>query len=132
MKVKISIETKQYDENRNNDTIFINTEGELYEKNDFFHIVYKEENNTNKLSINKKTNEVSIKKFGEITSKMIFRKNSRDFIKYSTPYGIFNMDINTNSLDLDINDNGIFLKIDYDIKIENLFNGKNEINIKII
>lgn len=134
MSVKISINTKQYDENGNIDTMEISKFGKIFYKNDGVYIVYKEQEEnietTNTIKILK--DEISIKKFGTVNSTMIFKCGVNNTTKYVTPQGILLIDIDTKELDINIKEGEhIKLKIDYNIKIQDLFFGRNKIEIYI-
>jgi len=134
MNAKINIVTKQYDEKGNTDTIKLNTVADLYYKNDDIYVVYKEEEDGNKTTstIKISENEVSIKRFGNINSNMSFKKDGVNETKYRTPQGLFIIQTKTRELKIDKNEEKcIRLYIDYDIKIMDLFKGRNEINILV-
>ena len=124
MSVKISINTRQYDEKGNMDTIEMTAFGKIYKE--------KEENIeiTNTIKILK--NQVSIKKFGAINSTMLFKCGESSTTKYVTPQGTLLIDIDTRELDINIQEGEhIKLKIDYNIKVQDLFLGRNKIDIYI-
>lgn len=134
MNVKISIKTKQYDENGNKDTINVIAEGTMYEKGIDTYIVYKEKEGelevTNTIKISK--DEVIIKKFGSTNSTMKFKKGECDVVKYRTLQGLFLIENNTKDLIINMDNGNIKIRIDYDIKIMDLFKGRNEITIDVI
>jgi len=134
MNAKINIITKQYDEKGNTDTIKLNTVGDLYYKNDDIYVVYKEEEDGNKTTstIKISENEVSIKRFGNTNSNMSFKKDSVNETKYRTPQGLFIIETKTRELKIDKNEEKcIKLDIDYNIKIMDLFKGRNKMNILV-
>lgn len=133
MEVKINILTKQYDENLNIDTIKLDAIGELYNKNNDIYVVYKhsEEGNTTTSTIKISTHEVSIKQFGASNSTMVFKEGNSSLIKYRTPQGILLIETDTKKLMIDKQENCIRIDIDYDIKIMDMFQGRNEISILI-
>jgi len=134
MNVKINIITKQYDEKGNTDTIKLNTVGDLYYKNNDIYVVYKEEEDGNKTTstIKISENEVSIKRFGNTNSNMSFKKDGVNETKYRTPQGLFIIETKTRELKIDKNEEKcIKLDIDYNIKIMDLFKGRNKMNILV-
>ena len=134
MNAKINIVTKQYDEKGNTDTIKLNTVADLYYKNNDIYVVYKEDEDGNKTTstIKISENEVSIKRFGNTNSNMSFKKDGVNETKYRTPQGLFIIQTKTRELKIDKNEEKcIRLYIDYDIKIMDLFKGRNEINILV-
>jgi len=134
MNAKINIVTKQYDEKGNTDTIKLNTVGELYYKNNDIYVVYKEDEDGNKTTstIKISENEVSIKRFGNTNSNMSFKKDGVNETKYRTPQGLFIIETKTRELKIDKNEEKcIKLDIDYNIKIMDLFKGRNKMNILV-
>ena len=132
MEAKIKMLTKQYDESGSIDTIEINTTGKLFEKNNDIYVVYEEvEDNQNVTTTMKISDEeISIKKFGNINSLMVFKENHKHLTKYRTNQGLFIIETETNKLIIDKSKNNyIKLNIEYNINILDLFKGKNEINI---
>ena len=134
MEAKIKISTKQYGENNNTDTMEVNAVGKIFEKNNDKYLVYEEVEDgqkiTNTIKISDK--EVSIKKFGNVNSLMVFKEGYKHETKYRTNQGLFIIETETNKLTIDKNENNyIKLNIEYNINILDLFKGRNEINILI-
>ena len=134
MKANVNIITKQYDENSNVDTIKLNVVGETYNKNNDIYVVYKqtEEGHTTTSTIKICEEEVSIKQFGASNSTMIFKEGSSNITKYRTPQGMLIIETDTKKLIIDKSEeNSIKININYDIKIMDMFQGRNEISILI-
>ena len=132
MEAKLKILTKQYDEVGNIDTIEVNTIGKMFEKNKDIYIVYEESEENQKVTTTLKISEeeVSIKRFGNVNSLMIFKENHKNLTKYKTNQGLFVIETETNKITIDKSKNNyIKLNIEYNINILDLFKGKNEINI---
>lgn len=134
MKANVNIITKQYDENSNVDTIKLNVVGETYNKNNDIYVVYKqtEEGHTTTSTIKICEEEVSIKQFGASNSTMIFKEGSSNITRYRTPQGMLIIETDTKKLIIDKSEeNHIKININYDIKIMDMFQGRNEISILI-
>ena len=134
MEAKVKILTKQYDEVRNIDNIEVNAIGKIFEKNKDIYVVYEETEEGQKVTTTLKISdeEVSIKKYGNINSLMVFKENYKHLTKYRTNQGLFIIETITNKLVVDKNEkNYIKLNIEYNINILDLFKGRNEINILI-
>ena len=134
MKANINIITKQYDENSNIDTIKLDVLGEIYNKNNDIYVVYKqtEEGHTTTSTIKICEEEVSIKQFGASNSTMIFKEGTTNLTKYRTPQGMLVIETDTKKLTIDKSEeNCIKININYDIKIMDMFQGRNEISILI-
>ena len=134
MKASVNIITKQYDENSNIDTIKLDVVGEIYNKNNDIYVVYKqtEEGHTTTSTIKICEEEVSIKQFGASNSTMIFKEGSSNITRYRTPQGMLIIETDTKKLIIDKSEeNRIKININYDIKIMDMFQGRNEISILI-
>ena len=134
MEAKLKILTKQYDELGNIDTIEVNTIGKIFEKNKDIYVVYEENEENQKVTTTVRISdeEVSIKRFGNVNSLMVFKENHKHLTKYRTKQGLFIIETETNKLIVDKSEkNYIKLNIEYNINILDLFKGKNEINILI-
>lgn len=134
MEVNINIVTKQYDENSNIDNISLDIVGKLYNKNNETYVVYKEvdEGNDITTTIKISNDEVSIKRFGSSNSTMVFKKDTKNTTKYKTPQGLFIIEIDTKELNINNLENNIIkIDIQYNIKIMEMFKGRNEISILI-
>jgi len=134
VKANVNIITKQYDENSNVDTIKLNVVGETYNKNNDIYVVYKqtEEGHTTTSTIKICEEEVSIKQFGASNSTMIFKEGSSNITRYRTPQGMLIIETDTKKLIIDKSEeNSIKININYDIKIMDMFQGRNEISILI-
>ncbi len=134
MDVKINIRTIQYDEHSKIDTINVNTVGTLHEKNDATYLMYKENHEgveiTTSIKIAKK--EITIKRFGQSNSTMVFEKGKVNISNYKTPYGIFLIETHTKYLDIDNNgENNLKIELDYNLKMNDMFNGRNKITINV-
>jgi len=134
LEAKVKILTKQYDDVRNIDNIEVNAIGKIFEKNKDIYVVYEETEEGQKVTTTLKISdeEVSIKKYGNINSLMVFKENYKHLTKYRTNQGLFIIETITNKLVVDKNEkNYIKLNIEYNINILDLFKGRNEINILI-
>lgn len=132
MCVKINIKTTQYDNNGNKDIIKISSTGKMYEKNGDIYILYKEEETGISNTVKVSGNQVSIKRFGNINSNMVFKKGEKNITKYRMQQGIFLIETYTNNLHINIYKNkSMKIYIDYNIKIKDIFEGRNEVDIEI-
>lgn len=134
MEAKLKIITKQYDELGTIDTIEVNTRGKIFEKNKDIYVVYEESEEGQKITTTVKISdeEVSIKRFGNVNSLMLFKEKHKHLTKYKTNQGIFMIETETIKLIVDKSKKDyIKLNIEYNINILDLFKGKNEINMLI-
>ena len=134
MEAKLKILTKQYDEVGTIDTIEVDTIGKIFEKNKDIYVVYEEIEEDQKITttVRISDDEVSIKRFGNVNSLMVFKEKHKHLTKYRINQGLFIIETETNKLVVDKSEkNYIKLNIEYNINILDLFKGKNEINILI-
>ncbi|MDQ5923040.1 MAG: hypothetical protein QG598_97, partial [Bacillota bacterium] len=116
------------------DTIEVDTIGKIFEKNKDIYVVYEEIEEDQKITttVRISDDEVSIKRFGNVNSLMVFKEKHKHLTKYRTNQGLFIIETETNKLVVDKSEkNYIKLNIEYNINILDLFKGKNEINILI-
>ncbi|HSQ33618.1 MAG TPA: DUF1934 domain-containing protein [Peptostreptococcaceae bacterium] len=135
-KIMIKIKSEQINEYGEKDTMEFISEGKLYTKNNNIYLTYEEseitgmENTTTTIKI--QNNEVVIKRFGKNNSTMVFDKYKKYISKYETAQGNFNMEIITGDINIDIKEeNKIKIYINYQIRIDGLFEGNNTININV-
>lgn len=133
MEVNINILTTQFNELGEKNVIKSNTTGTLYQKKDHKYIIYKEKQDGDEITTSLKieTDKVTIKRFGALNSTLVFKTGKIDTSSYITPQGAFVIENHTNKLSILDKDNDILIDIDYDIKVMDMFAGKNLINIKI-
>ena len=133
-KALISIVSNQFGED--NSEIEVVTPGEFTVCDDGFKAVYQEteisgmEGTVTRLLIN--DNSVSLEREGTTTSKMYFEKDKSDVSLYDTPYGTLELKIKTNELEIDLNENGGNVFIEYKMIVgdQSVQNTKLKINIK--
>lgn len=132
MEVKINIHTIQYNEYGERNDIEVKATGTLYEKKDNTYVVYKEKEDGKETttSIKIESDKVTIKRFGEINSTMVFKLNQTINSNYATPQGMFVVETKTTKLNIQ-NKEDIIIDIDYNIEITEMFRGRNIIKINI-
>lgn len=132
MEVKINIHTIQYNEYGEQNDIEVKATGTLYEKKDNTYVVYKEKEDGKETttSIKIESDKVTIKRFGEINSTMIFKANNIVSSNYSTPQGMFEVETKTTKLNIEKKEY-IIIDIDYNIEIIGMLRGRNIIKINI-
>ncbi|MFR8972286.1 DUF1934 domain-containing protein [Romboutsia timonensis] len=118
MEAKLKILTKQYDEAGTVDTIEVDTIGKIFEKNKDIYVVYEEIEEDQKITttVRISDDEVSIKRFGNVNSLMVFKEKHKHLTKYRTNQGLFIIETETNKLVVDKSEkNYIKLNIEYNI-----------------
>lgn len=132
LEVKVNIHTIQYNEYGDTNDIKVNATGNLYEKKDNTYVVYKEKQDDQETttSIKIEDDKVTIKRFGEVNSTMIFKENDITRSNYLTPQGMFVIEIKTAKLNINMEEK-IDIDIDYNIEIMDMFKGRNLIKLNI-
>ena len=111
MDININIQTTQFNELGEKNIIKTNSDGTLYQKKDHKYIIYKQVEDGEEIttSIKIEENMVTIKRFGALNSTLRFKAGHVDVFEGEN----------------------ISILIDYDIKIMDMFTGRNIINIEI-
>jgi uncharacterized beta-barrel protein YwiB (DUF1934 family) len=133
-KAIISVSSKQTDEE---EPIEVVTPGSFYKKNDSYYAVYKEtelsgmEGTTTTLKIKK--DKFSLIRMGSTSTKMDFDEDKKNVSMYKTPYGTIELRIKTNSLNINVDEQGGDIMINYKISTagQALKNTKLKVNIKV-
>ncbi len=80
-----------------------------------------------------KENQVILEREGTTSTKMIFKEDEDSIVLYNTPYGMLEMAISTNNLDVKIGEDGGKLNIEYEMSVygQPPFNTKLSLSIKV-
>lgn len=132
MDVKINIHTIQYNEYGEKNDIKLKATGTLYEKKDNTYVVYKEKEDGKETttSIKIEKDKITIKRFGQINSTMVFKEGQMTNSNYATPQGMFIVETKTTKLNIEYKED-ITIDVGYNINIKNIFKGRNVIKINI-
>ncbi|MCG8482670.1 MAG: DUF1934 domain-containing protein [Clostridia bacterium] len=136
--IMLKIIGKQMGKGGEEEVIELITEGKYYRKGDTTYLVYQEtelsgiEGCVTTLKIT--DDLIKMKRFGTASSEIQFEKGKRFNTHYNTPYGNVEMEVVTKRIEnaLNIQDVTGSLKIEYDISLQGLVEGKNKINIEIM
>ena len=74
---------------------------------------------------------VKLVRTGQNNSQMIFEKGQNHMGYYETPYGSFTVGVFSNHMNVDVNESGGEVKIDYSLSIDNKFTSLNDFSLKI-
>lgn len=133
-KVIVSLKSKQIIDGQEESVEMI-TPGKLYSKEDAYYVVYEEtevsgmEGTTTTLKIGNQN--VSLIRFGTVSSKLNFKRGVKDVSLYKTPYGILEVVVNPKEVDIDVNEEGGQIRLVYDLEPAGLKSSKNELLISI-
>ena len=137
--IKLRIIGTQRDEEGEENKIELVTEGKLYRKDGADYITYEEseisgmENSRTRLKLEK--DRVQMKRMGQSSSEMVFCKEQIHTLDYKTPYGIFKMQISTESLEVEIREElvGSTVELSYTLAmVDSSSSTENKLKIEII
>ena len=118
-----------------NDVYELTTLGSYIKKGDKYYISYEGteltgyEGTTTTLKI--KDNCVSMIRFGSSTSQMIFEKEKKYVGYYDTPFGGLSVGVTTNSMRVDIDEDGGEIELDYMVELNNSMPVHNGLHLTI-
>lgn len=108
--VMLKIKGKQINTEGEENIIELITEGKLYTKNGSYYLVYDEteisgmEGSTTTLKI--QGHKISMKRFGNNSSSLIFEKGQKHRTEYMTAYGDMSLEVMTENVDVNISETG--------------------------
>ena len=119
------------------DMIEVVSPGSFEKIEDGFKAIYEEteisgmEGTTTILTI--KENQVILEREGTTSTKMIFKEDEDSIVLYNTPYGMLEIAISTNNLDVKIDEDNEKLDIEYEMSVygQPPFNTKLSLSIKV-
>ncbi len=137
MKVMVKITASIRNEDGEVDKIEFTTEGQLEKSEGVTRIVYREAEfsgmpgslTTLKIS----ENRMSMKREGDGSSEMIFEKGIRHESQYSTPYGVFKMEMLTKEFVFELdNQNKGNVMVNYDLSISGMTESNNQLSVEVL
>ncbi len=119
------------------DSFELTTEGKYTKQNGKYFVSYEGseitgfDNTTTTLKIQE--NLVSMLRFGKDmgTSQMVFSENKQYTGVYRTPHGNMSVDVFTNQMSVDVNDDGGEVELDYFVQMNSCQPVKNNLKVKI-
>lgn len=106
------------------------TEGRYYKKKDGFEVIYKETEITGMegttTSVRVYPDRVVLNRTGSVNSQLIFEKGHKHVSYYETLGGAFSIGVFTNSVLVNNNNEGIEIKVDYFLDVDNAKTGEND------
>ncbi|KYH29406.1 MULTISPECIES: DUF1934 domain-containing protein [Clostridium] len=129
----ISVGSKQV--GNEEEAVEVVTKGKFYKKNNCYYAIYDEteisgmEGTTTTLKI--KPDEFTLIRMGSTNAKVEFKDKASDVSMYNTPYGALELVVQTNKLDINVNDNGGKISIDYNMALAGQKPLKTILNIDI-
>ncbi len=131
--VIISLKGRQND-GEDIEEIELVTEGTYYKEGDSHFVTYKEtevtglEGTTTTLKV--ENGVVTLLRFGQNNSQLIFEKGQRHLCCYETPFGAFTIGVNSKIVNVDMNEGGGEISAQYQIEIDNNYSGINDFHLQ--
>jgi uncharacterized beta-barrel protein YwiB (DUF1934 family) len=137
MKKDVIIEVKNTltDFEGETEEITLISEGSLYEKENNYYIIYKEnlttgEGTTTTIKVESGQKVILIRQ-GELIQRQVFAVGRRDYGLFTTPFGELMMTVSTEKVDANIDENGGKIFLEYDLEISEQPVSHNLLNISV-
>lgn len=127
----VGSQTVEQDTNR----IELVTEGKYYKKGNSYYITYKEsevtglEGTTTTLKVSDSV--ITLMRFGTVNSQLVFEQGQKHISYYDTTHGAFTIGVRANTVDINVDDNGGEIRIDYQLELDNAEVGENDFYMQI-
>ncbi len=134
--VLISFKGSQQDEDNKENFEFL-TEGKFYKKGGHYYITYQEseltgmKGTTTTLKVDKDSGIVTMMRFGENNTHLIFEQGKTHICCYETGYGGLSIGVCAEYVDIDIDETGGQLACKYTIDVNNSMLSVNDFNITV-
>ncbi|MBE6915749.1 MAG: DUF1934 domain-containing protein [Ruminococcaceae bacterium] len=133
--VIVTVRGLQDYEDADADSIELTTHGVLYEKESAIYITYKEADESGlgdtKTTVKVEEGRVSIIRFGESATHLIFEEGKKHIAYYDMGFGSLSMGVQTYSLSHSMGEHGGKINIRYAMEINNSLAGENQISITV-
>lgn len=133
--VLVSVKGNQNYDNGIDDVVELITEGKYYKKGDKYYVTYEETEITGMegttTTIKLEDSKVTLMRFGQNNSQLIFERGQKHLCYYETVQGSFTVGVFSKKVDIDINDEGGNINVDYLLEIDNMEAAKNDFQVKI-
>lgn len=131
--VLVKVEGTQYMDGES-DSIAIVTAGTCYEKNGKWYVMYEETaeetNEVTKNTVKITPDKVEVTKKGFLYAQMTYECGKQYLTNYVTPMGVFVMGITTDVLTLEVTENRLFLRIEYDMEMNGQYVSRNILELQ--
>jgi uncharacterized beta-barrel protein YwiB (DUF1934 family) len=128
--VIISVKGAQNEEGQSGDILELVTEGRYYKEGNAYCVTYNEsevtgmEGTTTTLKVDGET--VTLIRIGSVNSQFVFQKGQKHICHYDTEYGAFTIGVYARRVNVDVNDQGGEIQVDYELEIGNNKSGTND------
>lgn len=133
--VLITVDSKMDDMSGRNDTMSLVTEGKLSVENDEYVLSYEESQITGldgtTTIIRASNDSVTVIRHGSVSTMMLFEVGKTHLTDYQTQYGSVMLGITAQKVNVDMNENGGRIDVDYIVEYNQAYGGRNSISVKI-
>jgi len=133
--VLITVDSVMDDMNGENSSMSLVTEGRLSVENDEYVLSYEESQITGldgtTTVIRATSDSVTLIRHGSVSSMMLFEEGKTHLTDYRTQYGSIILGITARKVDVDMNENGGHINVDYIVEYNRVYGGRNSISVKI-
>lgn len=137
--ITLKIIGRQLFDDREEEQMEFVTDGRLYFRNGAAYVVYEESGvsgmPSGKTVLKVKDDTVRMRRAGgEVNAELYFERGKRFSSTYDTPYGSMGVEVLTNLVEngLDVETGSGKISINYDVSLEGLAEGKNQLTIDIL
>lgn len=133
--VIISVKGAQTADDQDAGRLELVTEGKYYKKGGVYYITYKEsevtgmEGTTTTLKV--ADGIVTLMRFGSVNSQFVFEQGRKHISYYDTTYGNFTIGVYASEVDINVNDDGGEIWVDYELEIDNNKSLENDFHMLI-
>lgn len=133
--VLIAIKGLQFEGAEDAEEIEVIQRGQYYQRNGSHYLVYDEPiEGTSEIITNRikfKEDEVQVTKKGAVNTMLSFKRNEKNMTGYATPFGNLIMGINTQSIDQEISEDKITVRVEYALDVNYEFLADCKIKITV-
>jgi uncharacterized beta-barrel protein YwiB (DUF1934 family) len=133
--VIISVKGTQNIKDDGKDVLEFITEGEYCREGDSYCVIYKESHMTGMdgtTTVLKVDNDiVTLTRSGSVNSQFVFEQGQKHLSYYDTVFGAFTIGVYANEVNVNVNESGGEIKVDYQLDINNNSSGINDFHMLI-
>lgn len=133
--VLVTVTGTQTSEEGREDTITLVTKGNYFQKNNHYYIVYRESEASGMpgttTSIKAESSRVTLNRMGASEFRQVFEKGIYNGGNYVTPYGTMFIQVLPWKVNVELNDVGGSIDMEYEIEAETQKLGYNKLNITV-
>lgn len=133
--VLITVDSRMDDISGRNDAMSLVTEGRLSVENNEYVLSYEESQITGldgtTTVIRASSDSVTLIRHGSVSTMMLFEIGKTHLTDYQTQYGSVMLGVTAQKVDVDMNESGGRIDVDYIVEYNQTYGGKNSISVKI-